>query len=160
VSVREQSLEPSIRRAVLTDAFRLAALSETLGYPVASPVFEERLRGVLARPDDVVLVAERAAGEVLGWVHASVQEPLESDRHCEILGLVVDAAHQGHGVGRRLVEAVEAWACQRTIDRVTVRSNVARAGSHPFYQRLGYRRVKTQHVYGKRLPDAGRLRPA
>ena len=109
---------------------------------------------VLARRDDLVLVAEHAAGHVLGWVHASVQDPLESDRCCEILGLVVDAAHQGHGVGRRLVEAVEEWASQQAIDHMTVRSNVVRTGSHPFYERLGYGRVKTQHVYRKRLADS------
>jgi GNAT superfamily N-acetyltransferase len=152
VSARDQSGDLSIRGAVLTDASRLASLSETLGYPVAPSVLEERLRGVLAR-GDLVLVAERGAGVVLGWVHASIQDPLESDRQCEILGLVVDAAHRGGGVGRRLVEAVEQWASQQAIDQMTVRSNVARAGSHPFYERLGYGRVKTQHVYRKRLRD-------
>jgi len=32
-----------------------------------------------------------------------------------------------------------------------VRSNVARAQSHPFYAAMGYDRVKTQHVYCKAL---------
>jgi hypothetical protein len=34
---------------------------------------------------------------------------------------------------------------------MAVRSNVARAESHPFYERLGYVRTKTQHAYRKRL---------
>jgi hypothetical protein len=33
---------------------------------------------------------------------------------------------------------------------VTVRSNVVRVESHPFYERLGHVRGKTQHVYTKR----------
>ena len=69
----------------------------------------------------------------------------------EIVGLVVDAAHRGRGVGRRLVAEVEAWAAARGLEVVTVRSNVARTESHPFYERLGYARTKTQHAYRKRL---------
>jgi hypothetical protein len=34
---------------------------------------------------------------------------------------------------------------------MAVRSNVTRTESHPFYERLGYARVKTQHAYRKRL---------
>jgi len=68
-----------------------------------------------------------------------------------LLGLVVDARQRRQGVGRRLVAAVEAWAARRGLELVSVRSNVARAESHPFYERLGYARVKTQHAYRKRL---------
>jgi hypothetical protein len=46
---------------------------------------------------------------------------------------------------------VEQWAANRGLDQMTVRSNVARAESHPFYQRLGYIRAKTQHAYHKAL---------
>ena len=35
---------------------------------------------------------------------------------------------------------------------MSVRSDIVRAESHPFYQRVGYERAKTQHVYRKRLP--------
>jgi hypothetical protein len=43
------------------------------------------------------------------------------------------------------------WAAGRALDVITVRSNVARAESHPFYERLGYVRAKTQHAYRKHL---------
>jgi GNAT superfamily N-acetyltransferase len=84
-------------------------------------------------------------------VHGSEQLLLESGRRCELLGLVVDARHRGRGVGRRLVAAVEDWAAERGLDQMAVRSNVARTESHPFYERLGYARVKTQHSYRKSL---------
>jgi hypothetical protein len=35
-----------------------------------------------------------------------------------------------------------------------VRSNAARAESHPFYEALGYVRSKTQHVYTKTITAA------
>jgi GNAT superfamily N-acetyltransferase len=141
----------TIRRAVVTDAPRLAELSGVLGYPAAAGVLAERLTRLLRRPEDVVLVAGGAAGDIVGWVHGAEQELLESGRRCEILGLVVDASHRGQGVGRRLVLAVEAWAAGRCLELMTVRSNVVRTESHPFYERLGYVRAKTQHAYRKPL---------
>jgi GNAT superfamily N-acetyltransferase len=141
----------SIRRATCADAARLAALSEVLGYPVAADALAERLGRLLGRDEELVLVAEEIGGDVVGWLHGSEQELLESGRRCEILGLVVDGTHRGRGVGRRLVQAVEAWASARGLDQMAVRSNVARAESHPFYERLGYVRTKTQHAYRKHL---------
>ena len=64
---------------------------------------------------------------------------------------MVDEEHRGRGAGRALVGAVEAWAGARGLPLMTVRSNVVRAESHPFYERLGYVRSKTQHAYRKHL---------
>ena len=75
-------------------------------------------------------MAETESG-VVGWVHGTEQELLESGQRCEILGLVVDPAYRSQGVGRRLVTAVEQWAA-----------------------RLGYVRAKTQHAYPKALSGA------
>jgi GNAT superfamily N-acetyltransferase len=148
-------MESSIRRARLTDAARLAALSDLLGYPVSAAELAGRLGRLMGRADQVVLVAEAASGDVVGWLHGAEQELLESGPRCEILGLVVDQSHRSHGIGRRLVQAVEAWASARGLERMAVRSNVVRAESHPFYERLGYERAKTQHAYRKRLPWPG-----
>ena len=149
-----------VRRAVPADAARLAALSGVLGYPVDEGGFGRRLEAILARPQDVVLVAEPSPGEVVGWLHGQEQELLESGRRCEIVGLVVDAAQRSRGTGRRLVQAVEAWAREHGLDLMTVRSNVIRTESHPFYERLGYTRNKTQHAYRKALGRAESGSPA
>jgi len=143
--------EPTIRRAAGQDAPRLAELSGVLGYPAAAAELVVRLERLLASPQDIVLVAESATGETVGWLHGAEQELLESGRRCEILGLVIDPAHRGQGIGRCLVAAVEAWARARDLKQMTVRSNVVRTESHPFYERLGYARAKTQHAYRKRL---------
>ena len=143
-----------IRPATLADAGRLAALSNVLGYPVTADEMAGRLEHLLARDADIVLVAEHEPGQVVGWVHGSEQRLLESGRRCELLGMVVDARERGRGLGRRLVTGVEEWARARGIEQMAVRSNVARAESHPFYERLGYARVKTQHAYRKRLGSA------
>ncbi len=143
--------EPTIRRAAGQDAPRLAELSGVLGYPAAAAELGVRLERLLASSQDIVLVAESATGKTVGWLHGAEQELLESGRRCEILGLVIDPEHRGQGIGRRLVAAVEAWARARDLKQMTVRSNVVRTESHPFYERLGYARAKTQHAYRKRL---------
>jgi len=53
--------------------------------------------------------------------------------------------------GLTVLTAAEGWAPARGLEQMAVRSNVARSDSHPFYERLGYLRVKTQHAYRKRL---------
>jgi GNAT superfamily N-acetyltransferase len=63
----------------------------------------------------------------------------------------VDACARRSGAGRALVAAIERWAASRGVAQVSVRSNVVRVESHPFYERLGYTRVKTQHSYRKNL---------
>jgi GNAT superfamily N-acetyltransferase len=144
----------NIRIAVPADAPRLASLCGTLGYPVDATTMAARLAPVLARPDDIVLVADLPSAGVVGWLHGAEQQLLECGRRCEILGLVVAADHRGRGAGRRLVSAVEEWAAGRGLDEVAVRSNVVRMESHPFYERIGFARVKTQHAYSKRLNTA------
>src|SRR5438477_13056608 len=112
----------TIRTAAFGDAPTLAVLSGVLGYPVLEETLALRLRNLLARDEDIVLVAQAARGHVVGWLHGKQQELLESGRRCEILGLVVDAAYRGQGVGRRLVAAVEEWAATRGLEQMVVRS--------------------------------------
>src|SRR6266404_1814709 len=139
-----------IRRAKITDAAGVAELSGILGYPVDAETMKGRLEQLGGREEHVVFVAE-ANGKLAGWTHAAEQEILEVGRVWEIWGLVVAAGQRGRGVGRHLIEAVEQWARGRGLDQVSVRSNVARIESHPFYEKLGYTRLKTQHAYRKRL---------
>ncbi len=141
----------TIRTATPDDAGSLAELSGTLGYPVSSEAMRLRLERLLNEETEIVIVAEQPAGTVVGWLHGSEQELLESGTRCEILGLVVDEVHRRQGTGRALVAAVEAWARQRGLQQVAVRSNIARTESHGFYEHLGYIRTKTQHAYRKSL---------
>jgi GNAT superfamily N-acetyltransferase len=142
---------PLTRSPQLSDVPRLSELSSQLGYPVSEDELGRRLGHLLSRADHQLVVAENSAGGVVGWIHAAEQWVLESEPACEILGLVVDQGCRGQGFGRTLVDAIEVWARTRGIAAVRVRSNVVRTESHPFYQRLGYRQVKSQHVYRKSL---------
>jgi GNAT superfamily N-acetyltransferase len=148
-------MQVRVRSAVSADAAVIARLSGQLGYPVAVPALAARLESLLASEDQAVYVAMDAKAGVVGWIHGAEQLLVESGTRCEILGLVVDEAARRSGIGRQLVEAVEQWALARGLPEMSVRSAVARAESHPFYEQLGYQRVKSQHVYRKRLAAAG-----
>lgn len=143
--------DPVVRPATVEDAPRIADLSGSLGYAVEPAVIMQRLERLLARPDHLVVVAELAGNTVVGWVHGTDLELLETGRRCEILGLVVDPEHRTRGIGRKLVSAIELWAVRRGLTQIGVRSNVVRLESHPFYEQIGYTRVKTQHAYRKSL---------
>nr|WP_239537608.1 GNAT family N-acetyltransferase [Dyella mobilis] len=110
----------------------------------------ERLGALLSHPNHHVSVAEQGAA-LLGWIAVEHRCTLESGERIEIVGLVVDASHRGGGVGRMLVADAERWARQRGFEAISVRSNIARDASHPFYESLGYVRRKTQHCYTKTL---------
>jgi GNAT superfamily N-acetyltransferase len=141
----------TIRPVTVADAAAVAELSEQLGYPVAVAAVAARLARLADREDQVVFAALDEHGRVAGWIHGAAQDLVEAERRCEILGLVVDQRQRRAGLGRRLVVEVESWAAERGLGEMSVRSNLARAESHAFYQALGYRRVKTQQVYRKRI---------
>jgi GNAT superfamily N-acetyltransferase len=149
-----------IRPPTRADTPCLDALVVQLGYPSRADEIRARIERLLSRPDQFLRVAE-AGGSVVAWVHAAEQELFESGQRCEILGLVVDRTRRRSGLGSALVAEVERWASARGLAEVSVRSNVVREESHPFYERLGYARAKTQHVYRKSLPrDARPAAPA
>jgi GNAT superfamily N-acetyltransferase len=145
---------PLLRKARVEDAADTARLAGELGYATPVEAMHERLAVLAAHPDHCIAVAERD-GHMLGWIAVEHRRTLESGERVEIVGLVVDAQRRGSGVGRLLVQAAEQWAQQLGFGTLCVRSNVLRDASHPFYERMGYVRRKTQHYYVKTLFQAG-----
>ena len=140
-----------IRRAVTLDAPELVRLTVLLGYPSSLPVIEARLTRILDSADDCLLVAEDASGALIGWIHGFLSQLLESEYRVEIGGLIVDERYRRIGLGRRLVERIEAWARERGAAELSVRCREERAESHQFYESLSFRQTKTQRVFRKRL---------
>ena len=141
----------TIRTANLQDVAAIARLSDELGYPCDAAAIAARVRKVAAQKQHLLLVAQNDRDEVCGWLHAFGADYIESGFRVEIAGLVVAKAVQRSGMGSRLVEEAERWARGIGAEFVSVRSNLNRAASHPFYQKLGYKLKKTQQVYRKHL---------
>jgi GNAT superfamily N-acetyltransferase len=138
----------AIRRAQLTDASEMARLAGELGYPMTAREMARRLE-VLLRDERHLVAVSAAGGSLRGWVHVEHRVSLEGGDRAELMGLVIDSQWRRGGLGRELVGVAEAWTHARGIASLTVRSNAARAQSHPFYEAIGYARTKTQHVYSK-----------
>ncbi|HEU4665890.1 MAG TPA: GNAT family N-acetyltransferase [Dokdonella sp.] len=145
----------TVRAARTYDAGGIAALCGELGYPATRQQIVSRLAAIEAAGQGCVLVAEDAAGTLVGWLHVGQNVSLTSDAEGEILGLVVREDARGRGVGAALVAAAEAWSFAHGCARVRVRSRVERERAHRFYDRAGYAHVKTQVVLAKRAGPAG-----
>jgi GNAT superfamily N-acetyltransferase len=139
-----------IRRAKSGDVSRITALSGELGYPTSALEMKRRLRRILPKKDHIVLVAE-LGGEVIGWLHLSVCDFLESVSFAEINGLIVAEGYRSAGAGAKLIEAGKKWALQKKCPLMHVRSNVIRERAHAFYERQGFLHYKTSKIFRKPL---------
>ena len=141
----------TIRRARASDAQAIAELSGQLGYPATRAQVNERLRRLVPASKHAAFVAESRQAGVIGWIHVSVTNLLESDTRAEVNGLVVADGQRSLGAGAKLLEAVERWARSRGCKNMNVRSNVVRERAHIFYLRQGYEHYKTQKAFRKPL---------
>lgn len=137
-----------IRPATPDDSERLAALFTQLGYPTPASTIRERLQR-LSDATTVFVAVER--DEPTGVVAVELYDDFVVGRRAVILGLVIDELARNRGIGATLLRAAEIWAAQRNAPLLVVRSNVIRDDAHRFYAREGYRRVKSQHIFEKRL---------
>jgi GNAT superfamily N-acetyltransferase len=136
---------PRIRAAAATD---LPALVRLLGRLFAieadfRPDAERQRRGLsllLAEPERcAVLLAERR-GAVAGMVTAQlVVSTAEGAPSALVEDMIVDEAERGRGVGRALLEAIEAWAAGRGATRLQLLADRENAPALRFYERMGWR---------------------
>lgn len=91
------------------------------------------------REEEVVLLAEDAAGRRLGFVYAlATIDPLSRESQGHVSDIVVMPEAEGRGVGHRLLAAAEGWAAARGATGVTVHVFPANARARRLYERQGY----------------------
>ena len=140
----------NVRPMQPADLTAVAALSAELGYPVSESARAERFEALRASDADLLLVAERD-GVPVGYLQVQQRWLIESGRCAELVALVVGEGARRTGAGRALVDAACTWAKALGFAAMRVRSNAQRVESHRFYPALGFRLVKTQHVYERAL---------
>ena len=148
---RAEEAKARIRVARAADASVLADLCTQLGYLSTPAEVAERLEGVFGHPDHVVFIAELDSGRVVGFLHGFSGMVLETGPRADILGLVIDSAHRGQGIGKSLVAEAERWAQSKGHRGLHVRCNVVRTATHAFYEGLGFECYKTQKNFQKKL---------
>lgn len=140
-----------LRPIVMDDVPMLVMLSDQLGYTIDPALVESNLRRMQGNRDHCLIAAVDEADLPVGWIHGFMRPLVESPLMVELGGLVVDSAWRGHGLGRALLAAVEAWARAEGVTTLTVRSGSQRDDAHRFYLGQGYELIKSQQVFRKRL---------
>lgn len=136
-----------IRKAKLKDADSIVSLTKELGYQTTSEEIKNKLRKISADPEEEVYVAEYKT--VIGWMHISMSQPLESNSFVEIRGIVVNKEFRGKGAGTKLIQKAEQWAKSKRCGRIRIRTNITRIETREYYKRLGFTSKKTQEVFEK-----------
>jgi GNAT superfamily N-acetyltransferase len=146
-----QTYKFQLRKVKCEDALETARLSIQLGYPSSAFQISQRLKKIQKAKNHVVYVAAIKEGKIIGLIHAFLCSQVASETKALIGGLVVDERCRFTGVGRRLVAKAEEWAAKKGCSILRVRSNIIRRETQPFYEDPGFKRIKTQHIYQKKL---------
>ena len=136
----------TIRPLDSTDAAAISTLLPDLGYEAAAEQVVRRLAALREWPDQDAFVAV-VDGAIAGLCHVQGVRLLASDGYAEIQALVVSAACQGRGLGRRLASHACEWAFARGYERVRLRSGVQREAAHAFYEHLGFEKAKASYAF-------------
>ena len=139
-----------IREARPQDYARIAELAGQLGYPSSPDEIAKRLDGMQRSDEHAVFVAQLGS-ELAGWLAVFVYRVIEADARAEISGFVVDERFRSQRIGMHLLARAERWAREKGCRAIGLRSNVIRVRAHAFYERHGYKHVKTQKSFRKDL---------
>lgn len=107
---------------------------------------EGPIRHSLRSPHQEVWVAEEeTGGAILGAMTLRLHP-----RTCRIYSVAVDPAAQGKGIGRQLMEKALTRALKKGCSRIHLEVDARNKILIEWYQRYGYRPVKTlEHYYAK-----------
>ncbi|HCC78120.1 MAG: hypothetical protein A2X25_05060 [Chloroflexi bacterium GWB2_49_20] len=140
----------TIREAQLKDFEAIAVLCNQLGYKTESDDISLRLRQIENINHHVVFLAELDQ-QVIGWIHVYLCPLLISPLQGQLGGLVVHSDHHGKGIGKKLMQQAETWCRSQACLYLTIYTNITRTQTHEFYAQMGYKKMKTEHVFRKEL---------
>ncbi len=110
-----------------------AVAAERDGIASEPPVDVAERTVVFARSAASSVVAEAAAGQVVGMLH------VEASRHgYGELGMLVDRAWRGRGVGSALLAAAADWARDRGLHKLCLEVFAHNAAAIAVYRKAGY----------------------
>lgn len=142
-------MDLQIRSCEVTDAAAIYELNaREMGYDYPKDQTEEKLRQLLKSDRDKILVAVMEQ-TVVGYVHANDYDVTYAPHMKNIMGIAVLGSHQGKGIGRALLSAIESWARTTGAEGIRLVSGASRTGAHEFYRHCGYTRDKMQINFRK-----------
>lgn len=144
-------MQSEIRRATSSDLTSIADLTIQLGYPTPLVKLAENLDHYLNAPDHIFLVAVQN-DTVVGYIAMFLVRTFHREgKQMRIVSLVVNHAHRGKGVGKKLLKAAEVIAQEQNCWVIEVTSSARRKphGTHDFYLSQEYVNDGSQAYFRK-----------
>ena len=127
-----------IRSAELSDAAAIQEINAiALGYDFGLIETRQKLSELLDRSDHFILVAENAAGQIVGYAHAASYDCLYFPSLLNLLALAVAPYFQGQGYGKALMKAIREEGVAAGYTGIRINSGISRMKAHEFYRKLG-----------------------
>ncbi len=137
------------RNAVNEDIKALKELLKELGYDVGGNTLYHRIEDIRDHGGEVIVAS--IDGLVVGCVNALIDIRLAEGQTGEIVSMVVSAVHRRKGIGKGLISHAESWLKAKGCNTVRVRANAVRNEAHRFYSEMGFKEIKTQKIFTKRV---------
>jgi PhnO protein len=131
----------TIRKAVESDAVTVKSLLEELeNREFDQAVFDQIFVEYLTSSRTLVQVAVLQELEIVGFISCKGQSLLHHEGLVfEIQEMIVTAAHQGEGLGRKMVDVIREEVKSLGAKSLEVTSNKRRKEAHAFYQSVGFK---------------------
>jgi ribosomal protein S18 acetylase RimI-like enzyme len=116
--------------------------------PGAERVMRRFLADLTGSSHSFLFVAE-AGGRTVGFISGELREGSPTFRQrtwASVDDVYVEPEHRNLGVGRALLESVEAWARERRADGISLQVAAANERGRKFYSELGFREVSVYEV--------------
>ncbi|MBB5017840.1 N-acetylglutamate synthase-like GNAT family acetyltransferase [Chitinivorax tropicus] len=126
------------RRATPADADALAGLYQQLAASPQIQVCPQHLARLAADTQQTLLVAE-LSGKVIGTAHIHYcQDAMFGQQPFAVIeNLVVDITHRSQGVGRQLMQTIEAHCVARDCSKMLLSSGQQRTAAHALFRAVG-----------------------
>jgi GNAT superfamily N-acetyltransferase len=145
-TVKEESFAVLIRDVEDSDCAAIVVLLAELGYPHESRFVAQKIEQLKGTQQDRIIVAAHGA-EIIGLASLHTMPLLHlAGNLCRVTSLVVSRAYRRKHVGKRLLEAAEAYAKTAGCVKMEITSGDQRSAAHAFYERLGYEEVSRRFV--------------
>ena len=134
----------TIRRCMVSDAHGIYELcKKELGYDFSEEQVANNVRRLISSAENLLLVAVDSEEKLVGFIHANNHDPIYAPPMKDIVAVAVAPEHRNHGLGARMVEAVEDWARATGAKGIRANSDVRQKNALVFYKSLGYEYIRS-----------------
>ena len=140
------------REINIEDAPEVAGICKAaLGYDVDVESIKRQIEKLTNDKKQHIIIGyeDEKTRKIIGFVHAQIYESFYSDLGLNILGLAVNPAFQGRGIGRKLMNKLEQYTVENRISFIRLNSAMKREEAHKFYEHIGYSCDKVQKRFIK-----------